>query len=202
MPPPLRLRAAASLAQVLIAALVAGALLQAAPARAQAELPDATPVARMTPMQLAGKFDRVYGRPVYAGLCRSGYKFRLQVHMFVPVADIETTRRPGETTVLSPALLPLLAQVAGFGPAVVQSRSLADNTSEAHVYTIPDRLVQSAGFGLPNMVCTPSDAIVPHNPAPAESAALLTRLGTCTALADVAGEMSRTPVGAFDATVS
>jgi hypothetical protein len=123
---------------------------------------------------------------------------RPRVTMFVPVAYVETTRTPGETTVTAPALLNLLANVNGYGSSVGLTRSLTDNTSEAHVYTIPDRLVLSAGLGPINMVCTPSDAALLDRRSPAETAALLTRATCSNAMSYVAGEMAQTLAKGFD----
>jgi len=182
-------------------------LLLASPlAPAQLPLPDRTPVARMTPMQLAARFDRSCALWRLSGICPTWPRIRLRVSMYVPVAYVETTRTPGESTVLSPALLPLLANPAaaasGYGSAITQSRSLTDHTAEAHVYTLPDRLILSAGLGPINMVCTPADARLIDRRGPAETAALLARSTSCGALDTVKGEMSRALAGAFDGAIS
>lgn len=177
-----------------------------ASAFAQAAVPENTAIGRMTPMQLAARFDRSCAQWRLSGICPTWPRVRLRVAMYVPVAYVETTRQPGETTVRAPALLPLLQRTTSApragGDTLSQSRSLTDHTAEAHVYTLPDRLVLSAGLGPLNMVCTPTDARLPDRRGPADSAALLTR-GTCgNELGAVAREMSRVLAGAFDATVS
>lgn len=187
-----------------LAMLLAALLLTMPRASAQLPLPDLTPVARMTPMQLAARFDRSCAQWRLAGICPTWPRIRLRVFMYVPVAYVETTRTPGETTVQSPALLPLLANPAatGYGSAIAQSRSLTDHTAEAHVYTLPERLVLSAGLGPVNMVCTPADARAIDRRGPAETAALLTRTTCGNALGTVAGEMGRALAGAFDGAIS
>lgn len=187
-----------------LAMLLAALLLTMPRASAQLPLPDLTPVARMTPMQLAARFDRSCAQWRLAGICPTWPRIRLRVFMYVPVAYVETTRTPGETTVHSPALLPLLANPAatGYGSAIAQSRSLTDHTAEAHVYTLPERLVLSAGLGPVNMVCTPADARAIDRRGPAETAALLTRTTCGNALGTVAGEMGRALAGAFDGAIS
>ncbi len=167
-------------------------------------MPEQTAVTRMTPMQLAGRFDRSCAQWKLAGICPTWPRIRLRVFMYVPVAYVETTRTPGESTVQSPALLPLLANVraAAYGPAITQSRSLTDHTAEAHVYTLPDRLVLSAGLGPLNMVCTPTDARFIDARGPAETASLLTRATCGDVLSTVAGEMTRAMAGAFDGALS
>lgn len=184
--------------------LLAGLLCAALDAQAQLPLPEQTTVTRMTPMQLAGRFDRSCAQWKLAGICPTWPRIRLRVLMYVPVAYVETTRTPGESTVRSPALLPLLAdaRAAGYGSAITQSRSLTDHTAEAHVYTLPDRLILSAGLGPLNMVCTPADARFIDARGPAETASLLTRATCGDALSTVAGEMARALAGAFDGAIS
>lgn len=191
---------ARALAQALIAAALAALLLLAMAPRvqAQAPLPAATTVTKMTPMKLAAKFDRTCAQWRISGICPTWPRVRLRVTMWVPVAYVETTRTPGETTVVAPALLNLLAKPTGYGSSIGQSRSLVDNTSEAHVYTIPERLVLSAGLGPINMVCTPSDAALIDRRGPAETASLLTRATCSNAMSYVAGEMTKAVLGAFD----
>lgn len=173
-------------------------------AYAQLPMPELTTVTRMTPMQLAGRFDRSCAQWKIAGICPTWPRIRLRVFMYVPVAYVETTRTPGESTVQSPALLSLLAnaRASAYGPAITQSRSLTDHTAEAHVYTLPDRLILSAGLGPLNMVCTPTDARFIDARGPAETASLLTRATCGDALSTVTGEMTRAVAGAFDGALS
>lgn len=185
--------------------LLLAALLCTSPAApAKRPLPEQTAVSRMTPMQLAARFDRTCAQWKIAGLCPTWPRIRLRVFMYVPVAYVETTRTPGESTVRSPALLPLLAdaRARGYGDSITQSRSLADHTAEAHVYTLPDRLILSAGLGPLNMVCTPTDARFIDARGPAETASLLARATCGSALDVVRGEMTRALAGAFDSALS
>jgi hypothetical protein len=183
---------------LLLAALLAALIATSPQARSQTLFDERT-LAKLTPMQLAARFDRTCARQIVVGACK--WPPRKRIFMYVPVAYVETTAQPGESTVRSPALLPLLA--AGLsGPVLSQSRGATDTTAEAHVYTLPDRLVLSAGLGPVNMVCTPSDAILPHPQGPADTASFLTRDASCGPIGQVAQNMSQALLGAFDATVS
>jgi hypothetical protein len=194
-PPPV----ARTALQALLVALLLAFFTAAAPrVRAQSPVPSFS-LTQMSPMQLAGRFDRTCTRRMVIGTCK--WPPRARIFMYVPVAYVETTGQPGQTTVKSPALLPLLAASLS-GPTMSQSRGATDSTAEAHVYTLPDRLVLSAGLGPANMVCTPSDAIVPHAQGPADTASFLTRDGTCGPLSQVTQSMAQTLLGAFDGTVS
>lgn len=194
-------------ARVVAQALIVGALAflillaTASGAVAQQPLPDVVSVSKMTPMKLAAKFDRTCAQWKITGMC-PWPRLRPRVTMYVPVAYVETTRTPGETTVWAPALLNLLANTDGYGSSVGLSRSLTDNTAEAHVYTIPDRLVLSAGLGPINMVCTPSDAMLVDRRSPAETASLLTRATCSNAMATVVGDMAKALAGGFDRAAS
>lgn len=194
---PAALRAA--LVQALLAAaLVAAVPATSAPAAAQSPYGDRSPT-KLSPMQLATRFDVTCTRRIVIGACK--WPPRTRIFMYVPVAYVETTAQPGESTVKSPALLPLLASSVS-GPVLSQARSVTDHTAEAHVYTIPDRLVLSAKLGPVNMVCTPSDAVLPHAQGPADTAAFLTRDATCGAIGTVASSMAQSLAGAFDGTIS
>jgi len=189
-------------AALAVAAAVAIAALQVRPASAQAPLPPVTPVAQMSPMTLAGRLDRTCVRRIELGRCPVFPYVRRLIQMNVPVAYVETTRQPGETTVKSPALLTHWLAFGELGRTVSQTRSFADSTSEAHVYTLPVRLILSAGLGPLNMVCTQSDATAPDATSPAASATLLSRATCGNLLGDVAAMMTSKLAGAFDGALS
>lgn len=168
-------------------------------ARAQSDM-RLTSVIKMTPMELAARFNRTCVQWAITGICPRWFDTKTLVFMWVPVAYVETTRGPGDTTLWSSALLPL-GQATGFGNVAQQNQSMRDNTFEAHVYTIPDRLVLSAFLGPPNMVCTPTDARMLDTSGPVDSSFL--DRGLCgNAMSQVSGQMMNAIGSAFDSASS
>lgn len=179
---------------------LAAALLLADAASAQTPLPSSTAATQMSPATLRARFDRTCVRRLPLSRC---YPPTQQlIFMYVPVAYVETTRQPGETTVASAALRTQGMSFGDLGRTVSRARSNSDSTSEAHVYTLPDRLILAAGLGPVNMVCTPSDAMAPDVATPAASATLLSRATCGNLLGDVAGAMASQLANAFDGTIS
>lgn len=179
---------------------VAASMLLAAPG-AWTQTPSAasgavSEAAKMTPMQLAARFNRACVMYMRVGRCWPPIKTR--VVMWVPVAYIETVKRPGETLLRSgplDALQKILSSSVGAAGSVGQTRSaFNDNSWETHVYAIPDRLVLSAGLGPLNMVCTPSDASVGPDPAavPGGASALLDTAACTSAFGPAADRMKGT----------
>jgi hypothetical protein len=90
------------------------------------------------------------------GTCMCGYiPCGVRVTEFVPVAFVETTREPGESLVgpVSSSLPPVVGTTSS-------SLSTTDNTSEAHVWTMP----QTALSGANCQACPTVYAMVPAVP--------------------------------------
>jgi hypothetical protein len=190
-----------------IAAIATLAAVIAEPSSAQLPAPGgtaATEVAKMTPMQLAARFNRTCVTYMQVGRCWP--PIRTRVVMWVPVAYVETVKKPGETLLRAgplDALQRVMSSSVGAAGSVGQTRSAYnDNSWETHVYAIPDRLVLAAGLGPLNMVCTPSDANIGPDPAamPGGASALL-NTSACGSAFNVAADRMKgsitSTIGAF-----
>jgi len=162
-----------TLAITLLCALL-GAMPWLEPARAD------TPAISLTSL-LPGLVDDVACSELrFVGLCHCGpVPCGVRVQRYVAVAVVETTRAPGDS-VLSAGLvgLPALA-----GEATVSSAlSATDNTSEAHVWTLP----AVAPSALACATCTAASALAPL-------AVLDASAGSCGPAAAVAQALSAVP---------
>jgi hypothetical protein len=148
------------LCRALEAALLACALCSAQAASAQASLANllggAGLLAQLYPDAACAE-ERVVGQCFCAGL-----PCGLRIERYVPVAFIETTRAPGDS-LLEPLALPANPP----GPTVSSSLSATDNTSEAHVWSLPGGPLPGLGC----LTCTAASAASPVLRAPAQDLA-------------------------------
>jgi hypothetical protein len=109
------------------------------------------------PVQLARRIcpDPACTRTQVLGLCWCGPNpCGYQIHMFVPVAFVETVRGPGDSLLG----LPLLAEAAA--GTLSSSQSELDNTAEAHAWVLGDAAWWLSGQP-PCLRCQPSAARSP-----------------------------------------
>lgn len=185
-----------------LAALCAAVAVVTIPVPATAQM-GALPSTPMTPIDLAARLSRSCAQHTYVGVCRPPVDLRPRIRMYVPTAFVEVVPRSGQTLMRASvygAVFQMLA--AASTPATGntgQSRlSLTDNTWDVHVYAIPDGLVNLAGLGPPNMVCTPSDITFPDPAAGASGASSLLDTAACGGVNTAAQKMSQSIASTFD----
>jgi hypothetical protein len=124
---------------------------------------------KMTPADVAARISRSWQCTNYmiVGFCWCGLSpCAFLVAQYVPTSFIETTRAPGETMVTALDFSQLTAGAAGLaigGDTRQINQSGMDNTYEAHVFTLPDRIVQLSNACL---TCKPSSAQLAATPSP------------------------------------
>jgi len=118
------------------------------------------------PLELARRInhDSSCTRVTILGPCLcAGLPCGWRVSTFVPVAFVETVRRPGDS-LLAGALLP--DSIPGGATGTMSSRQAnLDHTAEVHAWALGD-LAWQLGGASPCPLCRPSDALVPTPPAP------------------------------------
>lgn len=115
----------------------------------------------MDPFTLGMKVNPACEEYKIVGIC---YPRGYLVHMYVPVAFLETVGAPGDTLVAAPNFASfataIATQAAGMVGKVGQSnKSGMDNSSESNVWVFPDSIMKISPIVPKCLVCLPSDAV-------------------------------------------